>query len=823
MTFVHRLLVRLLLVLAVPEALSVYLTFTLFPFTPAQIEDVRWALPLLLVVGTAAVIAALTRAAAPVECALAEDGGTTPEEQQRAARTALRLPGRAAAFVVTAGTVITGIVVALEIRGGVSWDVALAALGVGIACTLLSAMAAYAASDAASAPALARLGAGDMRGGRTFRGKVLVLCFGMTAVSGLLITSAGYARFRADTDDEYVAGASAALDTAARSLETGRPEAAVELASAGTSGPVMVVGPDGRVLAQVGDVPWAARELAAKPEGVEQVPAGWQLRRRSGPYTLVASLPDAPLWKRRAAFIGQIVPLGLLLLAAAAVVIWFAAESLAAPLGFLRRAADRIAAGDLTAQPPSVSRDEMGRLAEDFRKMAKGLAGLVGEVKSAGQGIQDGIVEIGRIGERVKGGARGEHDHALAAGAAVQAMQSSVSSVAAGVKGLAAPVHATGAALTEMATSLEEVRSHAAELDRRMSAASEDVERLSVSGRRALAQIRALEALGGNAHDSLVKVAGSLSGLEMSAVSGQLAAAQAAELADTAGTIVAEAAGGIESLRSAVDDAKKRVAVLGRRSDDIDKITDFIGEVAGRTNLLSLNASIIATQAGEHGKAFAVVAEQIRELASQISSSTKSIGEIIRTTREDVQGTARLIQRSDELAMAGVGLTQKSLDTLRELRSASFKGHETAAEIRNAVQEHAQSTQDASDLVTSVTDTIDSLSEAMEMVEKSVATVTSVSRGAGELADGLSRALEEDADLGKRQIERVGQIDRMLADITRAVQDHQGVTTRVRDTLSQLAQFADQHEAAVVELSHVGERLDSRSRALAERVGRFKI
>ena len=103
-------------------------------------------------------------------------------------------------------------------------------------------------------------------------------------------------------------------------------------------------------------------------------------------------------------------------------------------------------------------------------------------------------------------------------------------------------------------------------------------------------------------------------------------------------------------------------------------MVDFISEVAGRTNLLSLNASIIAAQAGEHGKPFGVVADQIRELAAQIARSTKSIGDIIHSVREDVEGTAALIDRGDALAAEGVQLARNSLEALGQIQRSTVHG-----------------------------------------------------------------------------------------------------------------------------------------------------
>jgi methyl-accepting chemotaxis protein len=217
------------------------------------------------------------------------------------------------------------------------------------------------------------------------------------------------------------------------------------------------------------------------------------------------------------------------------------------------------------------------------------------------------------------------------------------------------------------------------------------------------------------------------------------------------------------------------------------------------------------------------VADQIRELAAQISLSTKSVGDIIRAVRDDVNGTARLIDRGDELAAEGVAHARKSLDALHEIRVATDKGHETAAAIRDAVQEHARSTRDVSDLVTSVSDNTDSLAEAIQLVGKSVAAAGAVTRGVGALADKVSRALEEQSGLGRMQLESLERINAKLSDITRAVESHDVATQRVLEVLSHLTRTAEQHEAAVVELSGVADRLSNRSRALADRVGRFKI
>jgi methyl-accepting chemotaxis protein len=356
-----------------------------------------------------------------------------------------------------------------------------------------------------------------------------------------------------------------------------------------------------------------------------------------------------------------------------------------------------------------------------------------------------------------------------------------------------------------------------------MAEAGADVAQLGIAGREAEGTLGELEGLAGHAGGTLASVRASVTALEHAAADSETTAASVAELAERAGGVVEETVHGIETLRAAVSDAHRRITSLGRRSDDIDQVVDFISEVAGRTNLLSLNASIIAAQAGEHGKAFAVVADQIRDLAAQIARSTKSIGDIIHAVREDVEGTAALIDRGDALAVEGVQLARNSLEALGRIQRSTAHARATAAAIRAAVDAHVQSSREVSQLVESVTGGTRAASQAVQLVGRSMAAVNSVSRSVGAMADGVARALEEQSGLGNRQLESLSRLERMITEITRAVENHSAATRRVRDALAALSDAAGAHDSAVDGLSGVAERLGGRAKALAERVGRFKV
>ena len=825
MPFFRPLLRNLAATIAAGTAICCWVATSAFPLG----GEARRLLVLAVAVGVplqwAAVSAAVLLVARPLRLALRAGEAAPDALAVRAATAGHRLPAYASLAVLVAQSATAAGVVAALRRAGSPADLAWAGLAVGVACGILAAMLAYSVCVAAAASAFERLGPrADVAVQGTVRGKILILGFGLNTIGVLLFAATGYVRYRAELDHEYVSAAERALETVISSVAT-RPDPEVaEHVWEATATPTALLGAAGKVAVRFGPRVTGYEPARGAPPGALRVEDGWLISRRAPGGGLVASfVSEEPLWERRRAFWGGLLSMALVVYGATALLAWLAARAITIPFRTLGRAADRIASGDLTASPPSISRDEMGRLASDFRRMAQGLKGLVVAVQGASEGVSMGAREAGAIGERVRHGALDQHAGVLSVQAAVEAMEGSIALVSRGVGGLSDYVTVTTQAVWEMATAYEEVRRKGGELERAMEAALRDVEHLGISGRDAESTLGELEALAGHAGGTLAAVKASVASLERAAGESETTATMVAEMADRAGGVVEETLHGIEALRAAVSDAHRRITALGRRSDDIHQVVDFISEVAGRINLLSLNASIIAAQAGEHGKAFAVVADQIRDLAAQIARSTKNIGDIIHSVREDVEATAALIDRGDALAVEGVQLARNSLEALGQIQRSTVQGRETAAAIRAAVDVHAQSSHEVAQLVESVADGSRAVAAAVQLVGRSVAGVNTVSRSVKAMADQVAQALEEQSGQGQRQTESLSRLERMIGELTRAVENHNAATRRVRDALQALSHTAGDHESAVEGLAGVADRLGARARALAERVNRFKV
>ncbi len=143
-----------------------------------------------------------------------------------------------------------------------------------------------------------------------------------------------------------------------------------------------------------------------------------------------------------------------------------------------------------------------------------------------------------------------------------------------------------------------------------------------------------------------------------------------------------------EAIISSVKQAASSVEDLGRWSREVGKIVEVIRDIADETNLLALNAAIIAAQSGEHGKAFGVVAEEIRGLAERTSSSTKEISDLVKAVQENVANVVTNMKKSLQRVERGELLTRNAGMVLEKVFQSFESSRGLAKQIATSTFEH---------------------------------------------------------------------------------------------------------------------------------------
>jgi methyl-accepting chemotaxis protein len=144
-------------------------------------------------------------------------------------------------------------------------------------------------------------------------------------------------------------------------------------------------------------------------------------------------------------------------------------------------------------------------------------------------------------------------------------------------------------------------------------------------------------------------------------------AGQATETARSGGEVVASSVANMRAIAGAVSAAAGKVAELGKSSDKIGEIVAVIEDIADQTNLLALNAAIEAARAGEQGRGFAVVADEVRKLAERTSRATHEIASRIRTIQSETKTVVQAMEVGSSQVEEGVIATEKTGESLQEI------------------------------------------------------------------------------------------------------------------------------------------------------------
>jgi methyl-accepting chemotaxis protein len=164
---------------------------------------------------------------------------------------------------------------------------------------------------------------------------------------------------------------------------------------------------------------------------------------------------------------------------------------------------------------------------------------------------------------------------------------------------------------------------------------------------------------------------------------------ETADLAGKGGDVVRQAAEKIENIAASVQDSTGRIQSLADRSQEIGKITQVIKEIADQTNLLALNAAIEAARAGEQGRGFAVVADEVRKLAERTSQATAEISGMVEAIQEDTQQTVKAMESATPLVKQGQELAQQATVVLDSIQHQATDSLSKAREVANATKAQA--------------------------------------------------------------------------------------------------------------------------------------
>lgn len=231
---------------------------------------------------------------------------------------------------------------------------------------------------------------------------------------------------------------------------------------------------------------------------------------------------------------------------------------------------------------------------------------------------------------------------------------------------------------------------------------------------------------------AITDMAASIEKVSENASQSQDVARQSVSLAVQGNDAVKKAIHGMDTIREQIQETSKRIKRLGESSQQIGDIVELINDIAEQTNILSLNAAIQATMAGEAGRGFAVVADEVQRLAERSSNATKQIDALVKTIQSDTSEAIASMERSTTEVVAGANLSQDAGTSLEQIETVSHQ----LADLINSISDNAKQQ------ATAAVSTSDSMNVIQEITMQT-------STGTNESADSIGRLLDLTNELRK--------------------------------------------------------------------------
>lgn len=502
---------------------------------------------------------------------------------------------------------------------------------------------------------------------------------------------------------------------------------------------------------------------------------------------------------------------------------WLASKDVTEPLEEMNRINKEISRGNLNQDIYLISEDESAELAASLQIMSRNLTEIIGKVGSASEQVKLSGDEISSAVEKVREGSSIQVKAVEDTLESTEEMNSSILSISDNVEMLATSAQESSRYIQDMGGLVDELADNIKDFSVAVESTSTAVLEMTASIRNTADNVEILHRTSEDTASSMLEMNASIKQVEENSLETKKLSDKVSELAKVGVEAVQNTIGGNAKIEESVRGAKDVISGLESKAREIGKIIKIIDEVTEKTNLLALNAAIIAAQAGKHGKGFSVVADQIKKLADKTATSTQDISELINAVQE---GSALASERMEEGFQAvedGVNLAFQAGQVLEQIEKSANTSSGMVKQIATATEEQAKTSKRVTEAVESIAQRIDQIALATREQSKGSELIIRATEEMRELSPMVKHKSERLAEGGRQVNMAMENINQMVSYINKSQKEQATNADQILAAVNQIKEIGHENASSVENLDGVVNSLNKQSDILKSQMDRFKL
>jgi methyl-accepting chemotaxis protein len=494
------------------------------------------------------------------------------------------------------------------------------------------------------------------------------------------------------------------------------------------------------------------------------------------------------------------------------------------PIRSMERAAKQIASGSLISHVSVEGEDELASLGSAINTISSNLKDMIASVRSVVEKVNQVTADIRESSRMVISVSELQKKEIDETASSIDEMDNSIESIAEAAGNLSASSDETSSAIVQMRASIRNVAQNSDMFSETAQETASSVEELTTSITHIASSLDNLSTASSDIASSIAQVGATTNDIEQRAEQSVGLAEAVLENARGKGLSAAAASTeGMSTIKQGVEAISSNINALGRKATDIGEIVSVIEGVAAKTNLLTLNAAVLASRAGEHGRGFAVVASEIKDLADKTSLSTRDIGTLIQSVQDDMESSVRTVAEEMSVVGKGIALVEDVQDALNLIVGSAEESAEKARAIQRATSEEAEVIKQIQSAVASVSEQTERISMTLQEQDRGSAFIVNAAEKVKELSHQVKTATNEQRDGSQRIAEESTSITAQAKQIAQATRTQREKSEHIVESIDRVHKTTAALRDSSASLDQAIESLGTEAAVLAEELERFEL